>query len=397
VNHPELHTIYPPAAQFVFAVGAFLGGIVGMKLLLVILDLLTCILIIKLLSIFKRPVASAVLYAWHPMPVIEIAASGHIDAAAMFFLFLSFVFLVAEKQKIPGDKSPLGEAASILYRGNFNPMSGFFAGIFFAAAVLTKWIPLIFLPGMLLLATPSKRKYAAFGFIICSAAMIGVFWPDVWNCLYTLSVYVANWEFSGFAFRWLRVATGSGTMARAVLAAFFIITIIIVYFRSFKKTRFLSKTTFKIPLTPPLPKGDFQSLLYKRRAMGDFTLTDTQHNGRLDIFSNFYFTAMAFVFFTPTLHPWYAIYLAAFLPFAAGPAGLALSWSAFLAYRVVILYGLTGEWIENDWIPFLIIAAPAAALAAKFLIQIVIGRTPDQSPEQALESRKRLDAVSSPA
>ena len=70
---------------------------------------------------------------------------------------------------------------------------------------------------------------------------------------------------------------------------------------------------------------------------------------------------MAFLLLTPTLHPWYAIYLTAFLPFAAGSAGLTLSWSVFLAYRVLILYGTTGQWVENDVVPILIISAPAGA------------------------------------
>jgi hypothetical protein len=429
VNHAELPTIYPPAAQFFFAAGAFFGGIVGMKLLVVILDLLTCILIIKLLGALKRPIASAVLYAWHPLPIIEIAASGHVDSVAIFFLFLSFVFLQTEKQNVIGDKSLRKKAALIFSRDKFNSIYGFFTGIFFAAAVLTKWVPLIFLPGVLMLATPGKRKYAAFGFIIGCTAMIGVFWPDVWNCFYTLSVYAANWEFSGFAFRWLRAATGSGTIARAVLVAGFIITIVIIYIRSINAARVFPALDSKIPLNPHLSKGDLMphffecgenhDIIHNEAMTGDkvmlglkpplswwvrenlhkvihfFTPTLTlphqwggeKYNFSFKyshgvIFRVFYFISMAFLFFTPTLHPWYGLYLVVFLPFAAGPAGVAFSWSVFLSYRVVILYGLTGEWIENDFIPFLIVSAPTAAFAARFLIQTAKLNPSDKSPTE---------------
>jgi hypothetical protein len=328
---------------------------------------------------------------------------------AIFFLFLSFVFLLAEKQKTLGDKFLREKAALILSKDRLNSIYGFFAGVFFAAAVLTKWVPLIFLPGIWMLTTPGKRKYVAFGFMIGCAAMFGVFWPDVQNCFYTLSVYVANWEFAGFAFRWLRVATGSGTIARAVLATGFIITMIIIYMRCINAVRIHPSASYKIPLNSPLQKGDFDPPFFntqghkaveehnsiedhilplpRRERAGVrggiyeiirfFTPTLTLPHrwggkkgnleiahGHMDILKSFYFTTMAFLLFTPTLHPWYALYLAAFLPFAAEPAGLVLSWSVFLAYRVVILYGLTGEWIENDWIPFLIIFAPAAAFAA---------------------------------
>ena len=70
INHPHLITIYPPAAQVVFAVGVMLSKIfgisilIGMKLLLVILDLMTCAVIIKLLTIMnlvKKPGSSLCL------------------------------------------------------------------------------------------------------------------------------------------------------------------------------------------------------------------------------------------------------------------------------------------------------------------------------------------------
>jgi hypothetical protein len=338
INHPELPTIYPPAAQFVFAAGAILSTISGMKLILVIMDLLTCVLIIKLLGKFQIPIVCAALYAWHPLPVIEIAASGHIDSAAIFFLFLSFAV------------------------NNHTRIRGFFAGVFFAAAVLSKWVPLIFLPGMWILTKPDKRKYAAFGFIITCTAMIGVFWPDVLNSFHTLSVYAVNWEFSGFAFRWLRVITGSGAITRSILAAAFIIITIMIYIRWINAALLQRTPALEIPLNPPLAKGDFPSPLFQR---GDL---DSIPNGYKIIFKGFYATAMSFLFLTPTLHPWYALYLASFLPFATGPAGIAFSWSVFLAYRVVILYGLTGQWVENDFIPFLIVSAPAAAFAASVII-----------------------------
>jgi hypothetical protein len=50
-----------------------------------------------------------------------------------------------------------------------------------------------------------------------------------------------------------------------------------------------------------------------------------------------YAVTIVFLFLTPTLYPWYALYLVSFLPFTAGAAGLILTWSVFLSYRVLIL------------------------------------------------------------
>ena len=52
---------------------------------------------------------------------------------------------------------------------------------------------------------------------------------------------------------------------------------------------------------------------------------------------------MVFLLLTPTLQPWYALTLVAFLPFCAGPAGLVLCWVVFLTYQVQIPYFILGH------------------------------------------------------
>ena len=338
VNHPELPTIYPPAAQLVFAVGAVIGNVVGMKLVLVLADLAGCALILVLLDRLNLPRNNAVIYAWHPLPVMEVAASGHIDAAAVALTFLALFFLLSGMTPgYPSSFSPMKtrKAASFLTRPG---PAGWAAGICFALAVLTKWAPLIFVPGLLLLTTSGNRKYAGLGFLTAVAVMIGLFWPEVRNAFYSLSVYVANWEFSGFVFRCLRTGTGSGSVARLIITGAFLVAMGVIYCRH-------------------IQAGSRTSLSYTR-----------------DVFRCLYATAFLFLLLNPTLHPWYGLYLVAFLPFAAGPAGVALSWSIFLAYRVIILYGMTGQWIENDFIPFLIVSAPAGALAAGVMARSIARR-----------------------
>ena len=97
INHPDVITIYPPAAQLSFAIGACFGGtILGIKALLLAVDIATCFLLLRLLSSLKLPLWRSVLYAWHPLPVIEIASSGHIDGVGIFF-FLLVIFLLLKE------------------------------------------------------------------------------------------------------------------------------------------------------------------------------------------------------------------------------------------------------------------------------------------------------------
>ncbi|MBF0572853.1 MAG: hypothetical protein HQK69_03730, partial [Desulfamplus sp.] len=57
VNHPEFTTIYPPAAQIIFAIGSFINSIlkitdsfIGIKIVLIIMDTLSCLFIIQILK-----------------------------------------------------------------------------------------------------------------------------------------------------------------------------------------------------------------------------------------------------------------------------------------------------------------------------------------------------------
>lgn len=335
VNHAHLPTIYPPAAQLVFAAGAILGGTVGMKLILILMDLLSCGLILKLLKQLRLPAAAATLYAWHPLPVIEIAASGHIDAAALCFLLLALsIILYGVRIHKLGNIAVVAERSN-RWKGIFVALT---AGSCFAAAMLVKWVPLLFLPGFFLIIEKNSRKYWISGFGMAAILLTAPFWPDIQNSYSTLSVYLSHWEFSGFAFRMLRRITGAGQTARILLAVCGAVAVGVIYVNAGR------------------------CLLRHRHSAPDVSAgpEDTHHNF-LPVLRSFYAAAMAWLLLIPTLHPWYALYLVCFLPFAGGPAGIVLSWSVFFAYRVQILHHLTGVWVEDDFTPMLIVAAPAAA------------------------------------
>jgi len=91
----------------------------------------------------------------------------------------------------------------------------------------------------------------------------------------------------------------------------------------------------------------------------------------------FYSIAFTFLLLTPTLHPWYALYLACLLPFAAGPAGLVFGWSVFLAYQVQIGYTLLGQWVESDMTAWMIVSAPAAAVLFWYFLRL--NRNPEST------------------
>ena len=77
-------TIYPPAAQMLFAlVNRVSDGLLAMKLALVACEAATVAVLLDLLRRLGRPAVRVVAYAWHPLAVWEIAGNAHIDAAML--------------------------------------------------------------------------------------------------------------------------------------------------------------------------------------------------------------------------------------------------------------------------------------------------------------------------
>jgi hypothetical protein len=314
INHPEYVTIYPPAAQMVFAAGAALKrDIPGIKGFLVLLDMALCALLILLLRRLELPVWLAVLYAWNPLPVLEIAGSGHVDGAGLTMLIGSFC-LLAINRKNDSEDSP-----------KYWPF--LLSGALIAGAGLVKLFPFVLTPVLFLLVPAGSRKYFVAGFLAALAALVLPFLPHLINITGSLNTYARNWEFAGFAFNSLRGITGSGTYARLILLCFFLLVYIAILHRLVKGIR-----------------HDESPSTRARRAL-----------------QACYAVAMSFLLLTPTLQPWYALYLVVLLPFCPGPAGLVLGWAVFLAYQVQIPYFILGRWIENPQVTAAIFWAPVTA------------------------------------
>ena len=83
-------TIYPPAAQFVFLAISRLGeSVMVMKLGMLGFEALGIGCLLVILRRLGLPMRRIAAYAWHPMPVWEIAGSAHLDAAMLGLLLLS--------------------------------------------------------------------------------------------------------------------------------------------------------------------------------------------------------------------------------------------------------------------------------------------------------------------
>jgi hypothetical protein len=82
-------TIYPPVAQLFFLIVTRIGeSVTVMRLALLGCEAVTVTMIMLLLRRMSRPVTRVIAYLWQPLPVWEIANSGHVDALMVALMLL---------------------------------------------------------------------------------------------------------------------------------------------------------------------------------------------------------------------------------------------------------------------------------------------------------------------
>ncbi len=82
-------TIYPPVAQMFFFLVTRVGETATvMRLGLLACEVVTVVMIALLLRQLGQPLVRLVAYLWHPLPMWEIANSGHVDALMIALMML---------------------------------------------------------------------------------------------------------------------------------------------------------------------------------------------------------------------------------------------------------------------------------------------------------------------
>ena len=110
INRPDYAvTIYPPVAQALFLGVTRVGeNVVVMKLGLLLFEVATVAAVIALLKRLAMPPTRVAAYAWHPLPIWEIAGNGHVDAAMIALLMLSLLVFLNGRTLLAGVLATLG-------------------------------------------------------------------------------------------------------------------------------------------------------------------------------------------------------------------------------------------------------------------------------------------------
>jgi alpha-1,6-mannosyltransferase len=116
-------TIYPPVAQMLFLIAnAISDSLRGIQVVMTAMEAVTVWALLAWLKASNLPRERVLIYAWHPIPIWEFSSMAHIDSAATALLMLAIVAVVRGRQGI--------------------------AGGLLAAAVLTKYFPIVLAPAL---------------------------------------------------------------------------------------------------------------------------------------------------------------------------------------------------------------------------------------------------------
>jgi len=113
INHKDIPTIYPPLMQLAFRLGVWLSptclprevqgrqAVLMQKTVFLVCDLGIVVLLLLLLPRWGISPLMSLIYAWHPLVVVEVAGSGHNDPLGVLWL-LAGLALWKHHRKLAG-------------------------------------------------------------------------------------------------------------------------------------------------------------------------------------------------------------------------------------------------------------------------------------------------------
>lgn len=176
IGHWQVPTIYPPVAQAVFALSAFLkiDSIIVMKILFVFFDIGVLWAVTGILEHLKINPAYCLIYGFSPLVLIQISNSGHYDSLSIFLTMLSLLLTLKNKK---------AASVSIL-----------------ALATLTKFFSGVLLP--FYGKSIKIRNYALFSLILILFYIPFFFWDQVSlkGVFAGLLIYNEKWAYNASIF-----------------------------------------------------------------------------------------------------------------------------------------------------------------------------------------------------
>jgi alpha-1,6-mannosyltransferase len=195
LNSKNYYSVYPPLLQLIFGFSSFvangnvLANIITMRIIIILADLGSIYLIIKLLGFLNLPKKQAQFFALNPLIILELTGNLHFEGVTLFFVLLAIYVLLFYPKSV---KNIAVSAFSLVM------------------AVLIKLLPLIFIP--LIINHLGWKKglfYSAFVMTIVVLAFVPFFnYEMILHISNSLNLYFQKFEFNAslyYIVKWLGI------------------------------------------------------------------------------------------------------------------------------------------------------------------------------------------------
>lgn len=288
-DHRTLSSIYPPLSLLYFfmarkmSLSPMIYGVLATAC-----NLVSIVIISKILKELQKPKELVIVFAWHPVVVFESAYGGHVDALGVMFILFAF-YLVS--------------------RGR-----NFFASGFSMLAAFVKLWPIVL--ALTMLKGQKKAWFWIAGVFLGFLGLMATTYSLTKDS--GLLAYASRWEFNGPLYSMLRTIF-SPHLSRILCGLSFIGTSLYFFYKT----------------------------------------------SEYDVLEVFYYMILFFLIFSPTLYPWYLLWIIPCLCWHRSEFILGITLLMPLSYEVVSRYLITGEWKESPAMLFFIYVVPL------FLLSIV--------------------------
>lgn len=325
INHPEISTIYPPGAQVAFHLLALLGpSVLLFTSAWLAADLGVAAVIDRLAR--RRGDRSGVpllLWLWSPLVLVEVAWSGHLEPLGILPMAAALLVLTQRRGvggRGDGDGTRCAEVDGAGGSGNGTLAAQVGGGALLGLGASIKLAPLAALPALL-----RRRGVAAFAAAVLLPALLYLPYSSAGAALFQgLGEYAASWRFNAVLF----------------------------------------------PLLEPL--GRWPARLVAGLVVAGVALLAAGR--RWTVERALFWTLGAALLVSPTLHPWYLLWI---LPFAALRWNLPwVAWTGlvFLAYAGLDTFRATGVWPHPPALAALVHVPFLLLLASDGLRRLGVGR-----------------------
>lgn len=302
INYKEIPTIYPPLMQMAFAAVTIVSeSLRSMKAFFVLVDLAVVATLLAALGMAGLHATRVLIYAWNPLVAVEVAGSGHNDVLAIFFLVLAHAALLRRKE-----------------------------ALFVLSLTLCGLAKLV-------------------GLVLAPLAVRWVRWR-AWLAM-PAAVFVVSWPYGEAGADAFRGLTAYGLRWRANDSLFHVVYAITdrllgreVTFLDTQASLLAAKVVVGLLLA-----GWGAVVLWKK----------------VPPLRGFYLAIGAILLLSPTVHPWYLVWIVPYLCFYPHPAWLLLTGSVVLAYHAPFLNDPGQVWQEHlgykllEYVPFFVLLAPS--------------------------------------